>query len=223
MVTVTEVAEAALALSQASPCFGLGDLAEVVGARAGEVGAVLSSLSGAVSLEGGEVCVGDRVALALRAVELGADPAKVSDALTWRDFEAFAASALEEAGFEVARNVRASGRGGFEVDVVGSRPPLAVAIDCKRWSYRASSPSRIAEAAARHRRRAERLAASWPSLGLPARVRTLVPALLVLREDLPREVAGVAVVPASRLRGFLEELEAVAAELGIRVTGGAGR
>lgn len=211
---ITELAEALL--SREGPA-SLNELAREVRASPEAVLELVMRLGGSVSVSGDEVVVSSRAEAAAELIRLGADPEVVSRRLSWRDFEGFAASALEEAGFRVWRNLRSPGRGGFEVDVVGVRAPYAVAVDCKRWAYRVSSPSRIAEAAAAQRRRSEMLAASWARLGLPGVVRVLVPALLVIRDDLDRFINGVAVVPVLRLRGFLEELESVAEDLGVRV------
>ena len=213
--SLTEVAEALLRLGG---CPRTEEIARETGLQPSVVRGYLDLLSASGGLEplGDGACVTSRAELAAFSIRLGADPARLSRLLSWRDFEALAASALEEAGFEVSRNLRLPGRGGMEVDVVGYRGPYAVAVDCKRWSYRVSSPSRVAEAARAQRARAERLASVWGSLGLPP-VRYLVPALLVLREDLPRIVEGVAVVPAVSLKGFIRELEAVADEVGVKV------
>lgn len=50
------------------------------------------------------------------------------------------AEALGEAGLRVWRNLRVPGRGGLEVDVLGLASDYDVVVDCKRWSYRSSSP-----------------------------------------------------------------------------------
>ncbi len=214
--SLTEVAEALLRLGG---CPTTEDIVRETGLQPSVVRGYLDILSTSDGLEplGDGACVTSRAALAAFSIRLGADPARLSRLLSWRDFEALAASALEEAGFGVSRNLRLPGRGGMEVDVVGARGPYGVAIDCKRWSYRVSSPSRVTGAARAQRDRAVRLASIWGSLGLPP-VRYLVPALLVLREDLPRVVENVAVVPAISLRGFIRELEAVADEVAIGVT-----
>ncbi len=215
--SITEVTEALLRLGG---CPTTDDLVRETGLQPVAIARHLQDLAPSGGLEplGDGACVTGKALLAAYSIRLGADPYRVSRLLSWRDFEALAASALEEAGFEVSRNLRLPGKGGMEVDIVGVRGPYGVAVDCKRWSYRVSSLSRVAEAARAQRARAERLASLWGSLGLP-RARLIVPALLVLREDLPKVVEGVAVVPAISLRGFIQEIEAVAEEIGVRVPG----
>lgn len=60
------------------------------------------------------------------------DAAKV---LSWQEFEKFTEECLKEAGFEARRNVRVTGEGrAWQIDVVGLRGELALAIDCKHWN-----------------------------------------------------------------------------------------
>ena len=208
---------ARLLLEQASKGARCAPLAEAAGrlrAHPEAVAEAASTLRG-VALEGDVVCVSDPVELALHLAAMGARESEIARYLDWRMFEDFAARALEEAGFQVYRGLALHGKGGFQVDVLGVDPAssLAVAVECKHWSPRTSAPSRIAQAAKTHLERVRRLAAAWNRLGLPrprrGRLRIL-PVLLVLREQgLPRVAAGVPVVPASRLRGFLEELHVI--------------
>ena len=163
----------------------------------------------AVALEGGEVCIRDLVEAALAAARMGAPESLVARSLDWRDFERFTAKALEEAGFQVYRNLRLTWPKGFEVDVLGLDKPahLGLVVDCKHWNPRSTPPSRLRQAAIRHRERVERLARYWWKLHLPKGPWTLIPVIVVLREqNTPKLVEGVFVVPASQLKGFLREL-----------------
>jgi restriction endonuclease len=66
-----------------------------------------------------------------RAGQLGS----AAKELTWQEFEKFAADCLEEAGFEAEKNVRIKGGGrSWQIDVVGYRGEVVLAIDCKRWN-----------------------------------------------------------------------------------------
>lgn len=160
-------------------------------------------------LQGGRLCVDDPLVLALHLLRLGVSEKEAAKALDWRMFERYAAEALEEAGFRVWRDIRLHGPGGLQVDVLGlDGYGRGVVLECKHWSPRTSPPSRLRSAALRHLERARRLAANWQRLGLPRGRYRLVPALLVLREaGVPRLASGVPIVPVSRLRGFLEELD----------------
>jgi len=93
-----------------------------------------------------------RVNLALEIARAGRlkDAAQV---LTWQEFEKFGAECLEEAGFRTERNVRVKGEGrAWQIDLVGSRGELIIAIDCKHWN----TPSYISrfKLAAEHQRHA---------------------------------------------------------------------
>src|SRR5260370_10328942 len=75
-----------------------------------------------------------RVNLALEIARAGRlrDAAQV---LTWQEFEKFGAECLEEAGFRTERSVRVKGEGrAWQIDLVGSRGDLIIAIDCKHWN-----------------------------------------------------------------------------------------
>ncbi|ALL00857.1 hypothetical protein Pyrde_0807 [Pyrodictium delaneyi] len=214
-------AVAAALLGTREDCVTVDELAARLFLRPGLVRAALEKLAeaGGLELDSDRACVVERIELALAAVRLGVPETVVARGLDWRMFEEYAARALSEAGFEARRGLRLHGRGGLELDVLGldRAGGLAVAIDCKHWSPRISTPSRLRAAAAQHRARVEKLAAHWRRLGLPGGKWRIVPALLVLRESAPRLVEGVAVVPASRLRGFIEELYVLAEEPAIHV------
>ena len=172
----------------------------------------LLEAQGGVFLErrGDCVVVKDALGLALAAVRLGVPENVVARGLDWRLFEEYAARALREAGYSVYRGLRVAGRGGLELDVLGLGERVGVAIDCKHWEPRYTAPSRLREAARRHLERLGRLEAFWDKLRLPTGCWKIVPALLVLREHVPRLLEGVLVVPVSRLRGFIEEIPVLA-------------
>ncbi len=177
---------------------------------------VAEALRGAWGVEVVEdgFCVRDPVAAALWLVSRGVSEGAVAGFLDWRMFEEYAARAFDEAGFTVYRGLRRYGRGGFQVDVLAlDGYGRGVVVECKHWSPRHSNPSRLRVAAERHVERTRRLAGAWDKLGLPrpgrGRVR-LLPALLVLRSTgLPRLLAGVPVISVSRLKGFIEALDAL--------------
>ncbi len=201
-------------------CMGLGELSEKLFIGEARLKAAVESLAAradsiALRAAGGglEVCITSLVEAALDAVRLGAPENIATRGLDWRAFEAYTAKALEEAGFTVYRNVRISWPKPLEVDVVGLDSPakLALALDCKHWNPRHSTPSRLREAARKHRERVDRLARYWWKTGLPRGEWTILPALIVLREqNVPRIAEGVLVVPVSKLKGFLQELPQLA-------------
>jgi len=85
----------------------------------------------------------NRLKLAVRAAELGADIERLSHLLAWKEFENLIAIALVQNGYEATENVRfkhALRR--WEIDVVGCRKPFVLCIDCKQWRN-GISPSKL--------------------------------------------------------------------------------
>ena len=92
---------------------------------------------GLISERGGliETSPGQRLKIAVRAVELGADIERVSRTLGWLEFEEMTAYVFEENGYTVRRRYRFKAEGRrWEVDVLASRRPLVVCVECKRWA-----------------------------------------------------------------------------------------
>ena len=171
---------------------------------------IKASNKDSIELHNNCVIVKDGLELAMAAVRLGVSENVVARGLDWRMFEEYAARALAEAGYRVYRGLRVSGKGGLELDVLGLGARVGVAIDCKHWEPRYTVPSRLREAAKRHAERVMKLASFWDRLRLPLGCWKIIPALLVLREHVPRLLEGVVIVPVSRLRGFIEEVSVLA-------------
>jgi Holliday junction resolvase-like predicted endonuclease len=99
---------------------------------------------GVINLETETVIVDSegRLKLAVKAAALGADVEVISHLLCWREFEELAAFALKSHGYNVLNNVRFKHAGKrYEIDVVGSRKPLVICIDCKHWQKTIGSSS----------------------------------------------------------------------------------
>src|SRR5713101_6720123 len=115
---------------------------------------VRMTLSDALGLNGQDVRLSAelRIRLAMEIARVGQLGSAARD-LTWQEFERFAEDCLGEAGFEAERNVRVKGEGrAWQIDVVGFRGELVLAIDCKHWNT-PSYPARF-KLAASHQRRA---------------------------------------------------------------------
>jgi Holliday junction resolvase-like predicted endonuclease len=92
---------------------------------------------GYITLDGDAVKLSteQRVRLAVRAVELGADFQTVSGSLGWLEFEELAAHVFEENGFTVLRRYRFQAEGRrWEMDVLASRYPYIVCAECKHYT-----------------------------------------------------------------------------------------
>ncbi len=175
-----------------------------------EYDSCIDALEALVGLGIGKACsddlflfnIGDRLEALLLALRLNASIEEVVSILNWRDFEAFTASILEENGYEAAKNVRIrQGKKRIEIDVVGSKyvngKCIALAIDCKHWSY--ITESRLKGVVEKQVIRACMLLSSY-------KLDVVIPIIIILR-DSPILIDGVPIVPISRLRSFLYEYD----------------
>ncbi len=152
-----------------------------------------------------------RIELAMRAIERGADAEEVIEELTWKDFEGLIASILEENGFRCVESFRRRGNGklrGMEIDVIGIRGRLILSIDAKMWGIRSGKAAAIRKAAenqlARTRRLANELRILETRLGPFASGRyELIPVITTwLVEDLQFH-EGVPIVPIFKFNSFV--------------------
>lgn len=154
-----------------------------------------------------------RLKLAIKAVSLGADVERVSELLSWQEFEDIAAVALERNGYVVVKNVRFKHAGrGWEIDVVGCKKPLAVCVDCKRWHH-GMSPSALEKIAEAQVERTHALAEFLPNVSLEIECAKwdrakFVPAVLALIPSSYRFYDKVPIVPVLQLQDFLNQLPA---------------
>ncbi len=75
-----------------------------------------------------------RLSLAARALEAGADFESVSRCLGWLEFEELSARVFEENGFSVRRRFRFQAEGRrWEIDVLAARAPYLVCGECKHY------------------------------------------------------------------------------------------
>ena len=144
-----------------------------------------------------------RVQIAMEVARVG----RLKDAaqfLTWQEFEKFAEECLREAGFRTLGNLRVKGDGrAWQIDLVGYRGELVIAIDCKHWN----SPSYTSrfKLAANHQRQAtmhfletlgEKMTEGTERLQALAVV-------LTLREPRAQSSNGAVLVSVDKLPSFL--------------------
>ena len=125
-------------------------------------------------------------------------------ALTWQEFERFAEECLAEAGFQTEKNVRVTGGGrAWQIDLVGFRGGLTLAVDCKHWN----TPGYLSKfkLAAEHQR-----TATLHLLGRPVertirgdKERQALPVILTLSEPPAQLSEGVVLVSVEKLPSFL--------------------
>jgi hypothetical protein len=153
----------------------------------------------------------NRIKLAVKAVDLGADLEQISHFLGWQEFEAMAAMALELNGYVTQRNARFKHEEKrWEIDVVGCRKPLVLCVDCKHWHH-SMVPSTLSKMAQTQSQRADALSKSLPTknLKLPcaewSRAK-FVPIILSLVPFNPKYSNGIPVVPVLQLQDFVSQL-----------------
>jgi Holliday junction resolvase-like predicted endonuclease len=154
-----------------------------------------------------------RLKLAVRAMELGADIERVSSLLEWQEFESMAVIALGQNGYGVRRNLRFKHAGRrWEIDVIGCKRPVVVSFDCKHWRH-GISPSALEKIVKEQRERTKALADSLPHPAVRIEFAswgtvTLIPAVLSLTAGRSRLCDGVPVVSVLQLQDFVSQVPA---------------
>ena len=165
-----------------------------------------------------EVDTANRLKLAAKAANLGADIECISDLLGWQEFEEIAAIALKNNGYTIKQNVHFTHEGHrWEIDVVGCSKPLVVCIDCKHWK-RIITPSALRKMVDAQIERTEAFAnfipnpklrldcAIWPKIKFIPVVLSLIPCTYKFYYQVP-------IVPILQLQNFLIQLPAYTREL----------
>jgi hypothetical protein len=139
----------------------------------------------------------DRLKTAIIAMKIGSDIERVSNALTWRDFEAFTLEMLHIFGYKAEMNVRFT-QPRCEIDVIGIDSKHALVIDCKHWKR--SNISLISTYAKKQITRTELL--------LKRRTKSIsfaIPAVLTLHSEKVHFINGVPVIPINMFASFLHD------------------
>lgn len=92
--------------------------------------------SGLLSIQNGSIFLNleQRLDIAMRAIEVGADPEAVSRCLGWLEFEELSARVFESNGFRVMRRFRFTAEGRrWELDLLAVCAPYLVCCECKHW------------------------------------------------------------------------------------------
>jgi len=159
-----------------------------------------------------------RIKLAVKAINLGADLERVGSFLKWQEFENMAAIALTRNNCIIEKNLRFKHAGRkWEIDIVGCKKPVAVCIDCKHW-HRGMQPSTLKKIVEDQVERTFALAKSLPSLSSRVECASwdeakLVPAVLSLVVGRFKYYDNVPIVPILQLQDFLSQLPAYADSL----------
>jgi Holliday junction resolvase-like predicted endonuclease len=159
-----------------------------------------------------------RLKLAVRAIQLGADLESLSSFLQWKEFEEMAAVALERNGYSVKKNFRFKHGGKrWEIDIVGCKKPIAICIDCKHWHH-GMHPSALKKIVKEQAERTLAFAESLTSLSGKIECATwervkIVPAVLSLMTARFKFYGNVPIIAVLQLQDFLNQLPAYADSL----------
>ena len=159
-----------------------------------------------------------RLELAVRTIELGADIENVSGFLHWKEFEGMAAIAFEHNGYRVKSNLRFRHAGRrWEIDIVGFKQPIAVCMDCKHWHH-GMSPSVLRRIVEEQAQRTFALVESLPNPAVKAEFVSwdyvkFMPAVLSLVAGSFKFYDDVPIIPVLQLQDFLSQLPAYADSL----------
>jgi len=158
-----------------------------------------------------EVDAANRLRLAIKAINLGADVEVISDYLGWQEFEEMAAVALSANGYATKKNVRFKHvQKRWEIDVVGCRKPLVICIDCKHY-HNSLHPATLRKMVESQVKRVEAFAESLPNTAINIESvkwdkAKFIPAILTLMPSSFKFVNDVPVVPVLQLQDFLSQL-----------------
>ncbi len=154
-----------------------------------------------------------RVKIALRAIQLGADFERVCNFLRWKEFEKLAGEAFEANSYSVTRNFHFKHKGKrWEIDLLASKEPLIVCVDCKHWHH-GWSRSAIVKTVEMQTKRTKALADAFPmiygKIGLETWKQAIfIPAVLSLTPGPFKFHNKVPIIPILQIQNFLNELPA---------------
>ncbi len=136
------------------------------------------------------------VLAAVALIKLGGDPERIAKNLSWGEFEDFCANILRASGFQVARNVILK-RPRMQIDILAESRDAVLSIDCKHWT-KSAGDSTLSKFASKQLLRTVALRQKVKPDGPP-----IASLILTMTAEAPRFVGGVAIVPLSLLRSFL--------------------
>jgi len=158
-----------------------------------------------------KVSTNDRLQLAIKAINIGADIQQISNLLCWQEFEEITAIALHNNNFTVYKNIRfKTPTRKWEIDVIGCKPPLVVCIDCKHWEH-AISPSTLNKIATTQADRTKALTETLPNPKLQLECTKwknahFIPTILSLTPNNFKFYDNIPIVPILQIQDFLNQL-----------------
>lgn len=180
---------------------------------------IVSEYEEFLRVEPAEIGVREPLKLALALLDMGVEPTRVAEHISWRDFELLASKVFAEHGYEVIEGLRWTRFANFEIDVVAIAPSsrTAILVDCKHWNTNAQS--RLRQACERHLERARKFLASisWLSPRYPQleRMKSALPLIITLFTPSVRVHKNVLVISIRELNEFLKNVHYVLDQFGI--------
>lgn len=138
---------------------------------------------------------GDKLRVALFALERGAPIEEVSTYLNWRDFEGIVGEILQSKDFSIVKNLVLT-KPRMEIDVIGINHGIALLIDCKHWKKLGESSLRnIVE---KQMERVKHYVAKTPNS-------VAIPAIVTLYQEKVSFINKVPIIPISQFSSFVDE------------------
>ncbi|MGH9951535.1 MAG: restriction endonuclease, partial [Nitrososphaeraceae archaeon] len=141
----------------------------------------------------------DKLRTSILAISLGADVLRISQSLSWKDFERFASEILANCGFQTTNNIRFT-KPRAEIDIVATKSQLGLSVDCKHWAN--NGRLALVEHTRKQIQRSERL------LSTSFEFTKVVPVLLTIYPNVRScESNLVPIVDINKFQSFVDEIE----------------
>ncbi|MFW9794001.1 MAG: hypothetical protein ACFFEE_06860 [Candidatus Thorarchaeota archaeon] len=152
-----------------------------------------------------------RIDIAMEAINNGANVSEIVDLMTWKDFEGFVAGILSENNYRCVESFRRRGNSliqGMEIDVVGVRGQIIIAVDAKMWGIRSGKISALKTAAEKQKERTLELTTEFERLSkklitLREGLYTIYPLIVTWLVEEVELHEGVPIVPVFKLNSFI--------------------
>ncbi|MFB5630452.1 MAG: hypothetical protein ACE5RN_02575 [Nitrosopumilaceae archaeon] len=138
---------------------------------------------------------GDKLRVALFALERGAPIEEVSTYLNWRDFEGIVGEILQSKDFSIVKNLVLT-KPRMEIDVIGINHGIALLIDCKHW--RKLGESSLRNIVQKQVERVKHYVAKTPNS-------VAIPAIVTLYQEKVSFINKVPIIPISQFSSFVDE------------------
>jgi hypothetical protein len=153
-----------------------------------------------------------KVQVAIRALQLGEATRPILKALTWQEFEEFVAQVCSFHEFRTIHRFRFSLSRRYEIDIVATRQPYLLCIDCKQFGVRLGKASALRSASEKQLVRTQALANHisryQADLGLlDWQDPVLLPVLVTMMLEDIQFHENIPIVPAVNLNAFLLKFE----------------